>query len=270
MDGIVAHAGMLKAAPGGGGTDPDADTLIAAMSTPPDSTRNALYQTAVIGLKSAGLWSLIDEMWVMAAHTEQAGLLGWKRLSDCTKVSTVTHTVDRGTQRAGGTSYLNTNLSPIGLTNYQQDSGTLGIYSRTDANETTADFGVRLGATFDQATILTRMSGNVNVRVNTDSAPVIAAIADSLGLITATRIDASTVEVYKEGALHTSGTSASSLPHNGALFIHGCNQNGSATLLSTRQLSLAFIGAEFTSTQQADFYNVMVAGFLNSIGAKII
>ena len=81
---------VVQAGGGGGGSDADAAALIAAMSPAPDGTRQMLINDTIVALKAAGIWDELDELWLTAAHAEQAGLLGWKRYKDLTAVNAPT------------------------------------------------------------------------------------------------------------------------------------------------------------------------------------
>jgi hypothetical protein len=74
------------------------ETLFAAMSVQPNSSRQDLYNTAIDGLVTAGIWDKGRLIYGCAAHDEQAGRLNWKTpgSNTLTAVNSPTFTTDRG------------------------------------------------------------------------------------------------------------------------------------------------------------------------------
>lgn len=60
--------------------DPDASSLFSRMTVQPNGARKALYNSLIMGLKSAGIWSKLDGLWITAAHDAQAARLNIKTL----------------------------------------------------------------------------------------------------------------------------------------------------------------------------------------------
>lgn len=97
----------------GGGLDPDAAAYIAAMSVAPDVTRRTLINDLIVGLKADGVWSLLDVLYLLAAHDAQAARLNLRApgSNTATTVGTVTFTTDRGYRGNGSNGYLDTNFN---------------------------------------------------------------------------------------------------------------------------------------------------------------
>lgn len=73
--------GLIGRQATGGGfsfTNAEAAALVARMSVEPDDTRKGLIDTLVGDLKTDGVWSRLDALWIFASHDEQAGRLNWK------------------------------------------------------------------------------------------------------------------------------------------------------------------------------------------------
>src|SRR5262252_6152224 len=52
--------------------------IFAAFSTPPDTTRKGVIDTCVRALKSAGVWTKLDVLYLFAAADSQAARVNWK------------------------------------------------------------------------------------------------------------------------------------------------------------------------------------------------
>lgn len=256
---------------GGGGApslDPDAITLIAAMTTEPDAARQALISNTIVALKNAGIWSLLDECWFLAAHDAQAALLGWKRYRDCTAVNAPTFEVDRGFAGDGATSYLDTGFVPsTDGVNYTLNGASLGAYIRTDiATDNTADIGARTSG--DDTFINSRNSGgNFNARIHSVSSINIAT-SDSFGLHSAQRTDVNAAQLFRNGVQVTSATvNAPALP-TVSFYICALHQSDGPSHFTQRQNAFAFVAAAMSEQQQADLYNI-VQSYMTAIGAAV-
>lgn len=249
--------------------DADASALFAAMSSQPDATRKTLINTTILALKAAGIWTLLDELWFMAAHDSQAGLLGWKRKKDCTAVNAPTFTADRGYAGDGTTSYLNANFVPsTDGVQYTQNDASFGIYSRTNSTATAADMGTKDSGS-NISTIHARyMDNNVYGRINSlDDAGV--ATASSLGLTVVRRTGSAAKSIWRNGVSLSPGTTASSGVAASPFYIGARDDNGAAQFLSARQYAMAFVGASMSTQQQLDLFTITEA-HLDAIGAGVI
>ena len=122
------------------GFSDEATALFAAMSVQPDAARKALINSFIVALKTAGIWSELDLLYVMAAHDAQAAQLNWKApaANTLSPQNSPTFTTDRGYQGNGTTSYLTAGTNFSALTNYQQNDAVLGVWSLTDLDHATA------------------------------------------------------------------------------------------------------------------------------------
>lgn len=254
---------------GGGGLDPDALTLIAAMSVQPDGARQQLINTTIKQLKAAGIWALLDELWMLAAHDSQAALLGWKRYRDCTAVNAPTWTTDRGYQGDGATSYLDTGYVPsTDGVQYKLDDASFGAYSRRNVSRADTDMGCR--DSNDIYNHYESLSGSGWLaRINGSSSPHIATNNDSRGLHLLRRAAAESFEWWRNGTQLSVAMSQSIALPQAAIYI-GARHNGSgvAERYATRQYAMAFVGASLSEQQQADLYTITQA-YLTSLGAAV-
>ncbi len=240
--------------------DADASTLFAAMSSQPNSTRKALINTTILALKAAGIWTLLDECWFLAAHDAQAARLGWKRYKDLTAVASPTFTADGGYAGNGTSSYLSTTFVPsTDGVNYLQDDMSFGVYGNTDTAATVVDLGARDGASTRQAAILARLAADTaSLRIHTDLSWT-PANNNATGLVVARRTASNATQFYHNGLLIASDTTASVARPAYALFIGAVNTAGVASLFSTRQYAFAFVGASMTAQQQSDLFTIVQA-----------
>jgi hypothetical protein len=248
-------------------------TLLAAMTTQPDDTRAALIDGTITDLKDGGIWAKLDELWFTAAHTEQAGLLGWKRLKDLTAVNAPTFTVDRGFAGNGTTSYLNTNYVPsTDGVQYTLNDASLGLYSRTNsAGDLAVEMGVQIGgggrSTCEPRDLSSRIRFSVNSAVNVRSAN--NTVTDSSGLFVSRRTTSTALSGLRNGSVIATATdTANSLP-NLAIFLCSYNIDGNADGFSTRQLAFSFVGASMTTGEQSNLFDIVEA-HLDAIGAGVI
>jgi hypothetical protein len=248
--------------------DPDAVTLFAAMTTQPDTARKTLISDTIVALKAAGVWSLLDAVWFMAAHDEQAGRLNWKDPASFTlsEQGVITFTVDRGWQGNGTTGYLNTGWIPAthGV-NYQQNDASAGGFVQL------AVLGGLGGALSGGLTgpILQVLRGDGN-RINslfvagTGLAPAIS----SEGFYVTRRTASDAQQMLTNGTIDATNTAASSTRPAVALYIGARNNNGTADLFSQNRLAMFFTAAAMSAAQQLSLYNTTQA-YMTAVGAAV-
>lgn len=251
-----------------GGYDPDAFALLAAMSVPPDESRRALINSTILSLKTAGIWSLLDELWFMAAHDAQAGRLGWKRYKDITLSGTLTFTQDEGYAGNGVNSYINTNFSPRndGVA-YTLNSASLGIYCRTNSQ----GIGIAASVFAAESTMVVPRDGtNLFVSiVNDNSAPgANVSNTDSRGFFVGRRPNSGVVQGYKNGTQAATANIDSTAMPEIPLYIGAQNSSGVASNHNANQYAFAFFGASMSTQQQADLYDIVQA-YMTAVGADI-
>jgi len=265
---MIAAAAVVKQQAPYESYDADAVILFAAMAVQPDATRKQLISDTITAGKAHGWWAQSDEIWFPAAHTEQAGTLGWKRVRDCTVVNGALHTVDRGVVGAAG-KYWNTNFvaSADGV-NYVEYAGTILTYLRDDAQVAGYQMATSEGA--NNTGIAARWSnGNVYGNMH-DAGYAGAAIASSLGLTAATRTGENASQVYRNGTLHDSPNTASAAGVPGiAMLIGGMNDDGVLNNVDTRQVAFAGVFGPLDATKHVNLFTDVEA-YLDAIGAGVV
>lgn len=230
----------------------EAETLVAAMTMPPNGARRALIDTFVGALKTAGVWSKIDVMWVLAAHDEQAGRLNWKSPGSftLTAVNAVTFTVDRGFAGNGSSSYLDTGWARlINGTGFTQDAAHISVYQRTSPNgneavsENTGGFRLAVNA---GAGNLSRAKLNSSVELQ---APAGGALPTH---VIARRNDSTNASLVRDGVEVLAPTAAASSSFGGGTVRIGVR--GTGTFVSS-QVAMLTLGAYLTDPDCLSLYD---------------
>lgn len=267
---VVGRRIGVRLSGGGASLDADAATLIAAMTTTPDSTRQGHINTLITGLKADGVWAKLDELWVMAAHAEQAALLGWKRAKDLTAVNAPTFEVDRGFTGNGTTSYLNTNYVPsTDGVQYTLNDASFGVYSRTDGMSDPNDMGVV--STHRALLNIRRLNGQGISEINSLGITnrVLFANSVSTGLIVSRRTASNAIQFLINGSSAATNSEVSTGLPGHAFFVGTFNNAGTPGSFSTRQYAAAFVGAAMSEAQQLALFNRLET-YLDAIGAGVV
>jgi len=252
--------------------DPDALTLFAAMTTQPDTARKTLISDTIVALKAAGVWSLLDAVWFMAAHDEQASRLNWKAPASFTlaQQGVITFTSDRGWQGDGLSGYLDTGWIPAthGV-NYALNDASLGVYIRTNTAVDGVDIGVWSNSSLRRSFVTARTSTDSSRAViNSSSDFPRTAIANSRGMSAARRIPTTAQQLVKNGVIVGTSTQAVTDLPTAIVYIGARNNNGPADLLSQNQIALAFTGAAMSEAQQLALYNTTQT-YMTAVGAQV-
>jgi hypothetical protein len=234
-------------------------TLFAAMSVQPDVTRKGHINTLVAALKTAGVWTKLDILYLLAAHDAQAARLNWKVPASfaATAVNSPTFTVDRGYAGDGATSYLNTGFVPSsnGVT-YTRDSAHMAFWDRVneDIGNSQIAFNASTGHVFG------RLAGSTYARINGNAAGI--ATTSSLGLIVGDRSSSGTVFAYRNGSSIGSVSDASVAIPAGTIQVGGYTGAG----FSTHQLAAASAGGTLSAGEHTAYYNA-IAAYMTAVGA---
>ena len=269
------QSGRFGAGSGYSYTNAEAATLVAAMSSAPDDTRKGVIDTCIGAIKTAGVWTKLDCLWIRAAHDSQAALLDWKRLSDSTAVNSPTFTTDRGFTGDGSTSYINTNFTPsTDGVNYIRDSASMGAY--LNAGTDTAVSGpnsIGVSTASHQARIEPWRSSTpgatVRSRVNTLTATTVGTVTTRYGLTAINRSGGSAEQVYRNGSSIGTSAVASTGLCNIDVYELGQNNAGSLGGASDNRIAASFVGGSLTSTEHADLFTAIEA-YLDAVGAGVV
>jgi hypothetical protein len=147
-------------------TNAEAAALVARFTTQPTNARKALIDTFVGSLKTAGVWSKLDALYVTAQFDAQAAQRNW--IADqynLTPANAPTFTADRGYAGNGTSAHLTTGALRNAMSKFTQDSASIGAWERS---EVAAGFlvGTATGAI---ARIQGRVGGLAGGRLNSTS-----------------------------------------------------------------------------------------------------
>jgi hypothetical protein len=242
----------------------EAATLVAAMTTAPSNDRKALIDTLIGSLKSAGVWVLLDVLYVLAAHHEQAARLNWKNPGGfvAAGVNSPTFTVDRGFAGNGVDSFVTLNWGPTSGVNFTQNSATFGIWDRT----TTASAASVAGSGTSTAVTINPRSTTGDgfvYRVNQSTAETQGATLNASGLSAASRSGSTATQGYKNGvSIGSPGAIASQ-----AISAVGLNLGRTNTSsFSSHEFAATFAGANLNGTQHSDLHTALLA-YMQAVGA---
>lgn len=221
---------------------------LAVLATRPSTAVVSAVDNFIKASKISGNWALMDRFWLFAQdnQTNARVSIANPTATVITEVNTPTWTSLQGYTGNGSNMYLNTNYNfSSSSSQYTQNSGSVGFYSRTSAaNADMVDIGALATASTSIVTNIKSSTGSYNWNVNSSAATVIGgANANSQGLYQIKRTASNSQEAFKNGvSFGTSANVSSALP-NFNCYILAWNNNGTASQFSTRQLSMAFIGS---------------------------
>jgi hypothetical protein len=269
MIGALPRIIRQTAAFGGTGYDPDAQAYFAAMSVQPDATRKGLINDYIVGLKTDGVWSLLDLVYLLASHDSQAAGLNAKTPASnvITVNGTCTFTTDGGYTSNGTTGYLDTNFNPATAGgNWTQNSASLFSWVNATTSDTASTTQATWGNTVAGAYILPlRTSGTFRTMLNGTGAQTFTAVLTTrLGSRAASRQGAAVTDGQVNGAAFgTTNATASQAPtsENANLLRFGASYNGND------RVALATLGGGLTGTQMTALHN-RSSTFLTAIGAN--
>jgi hypothetical protein len=255
--------------------DPDAVALFAAMTVQPNAARKTLISDTIVALKAAGVWTLLDAVWFMAAHDEQASRLNWKAPASFTlsEQGVITFTADRGWQGNGTTGYLDTGWTPsVHGVNYKLNDASFGAYMRqhsgTNARTLMGARDLASGSSSRMSILLTVTStiARVNTGTNLNQASV-GSIAN--GLNVARRSASNSQFVFRNGVSVATGSATSQGVPQFAFYIAATNNGADAVEeFDDRQFSFAYTGASMSEAQQLALYN-NVQAYMTAVGAAV-
>jgi len=224
-------------------------TVYDSFTTKPSAAEAAIWNTFVASIVGTGEWAKLDILDIFSTHinSDSEALKNWKNPGtfDPTLVNNPAFGINEGFTGNGSNAHINLNWNPsVDGVNYQRDSASYGCYARTDIDSIVmgaADAGVANGSLFGIA------GANYASRINAASAEVVA-YADPKGMFIVNRDDATDNDVYRNKIRVIDGSTASTGLTSKDFYALAWNFNGSATNLSSCQVSMIFAGAGFTQT----------------------
>lgn len=252
---------------------PEALAIFRACTTQPTPFRKFLINRLIVSLKSAGVWSILDVLYVLAAANSQAALINWK--SPGTFNGTVngspTFTADRGFTgtQSSTTQWGDTGFNPSTAGgSFTQNSAHLSVWSLTSLG---GEACIGLADTGYKSQIFPRDTSPDDFqyfRINSGgSGGFSVPNADGSGFYVANRSSSSAIQGYKDTSVAGTATDTSAALANRNIFFLGFNNAGTVTG-SNMQLAALTIGGSLDATAEANLRNALF-GYLHdgTVGA---
>ncbi|MGO4724631.1 MULTISPECIES: phage tail protein [unclassified Inquilinus] len=252
--------------------DADAWAYIAAMTVMPSFARQTLLNTLFIALKTAGVWAVLDCLYLLAAHDAQAARLNAKAPATFALTATASpvFTADHGYKGTGVGStaggYLTSTFVPSTAGGqWALNSAHLSVWVRTAATTSASQTSAEIGTS--GAFIFTKdaVSGNIRTALNDGSVSNTAAGAPTgLGHFCLSRTGSTVCAKYHDGAAQAaSAVTSTALPATAVTILRA-----GTTSYSDAEVCAAHWGAGLTATQELDLYNAIHA-YLQGVGAVL-
>lgn len=216
-----------------------------------------------------GIFTELDRLWVFASEIEANGLISLVNptATAVSKVNSPAWVQYQGYTGNATTQYLNTNYNTAtSSVKFVQNSASVGVYCRRELNAVIVEMGCSSsGAVTDGIIIEARRTGaifaGVNGPFNSGST-----IASSLGLTSVKRTLSTNIDIIKNGVTLASPANTSVAPISFNPYILALNNNGSASVFSNQQISMAFIGSG--SINHLTLYNI-IQNYMSQIGSQV-
>ena len=243
----------------------ESSAVFRAMTTPQANARKYLIDTTIRSLKTAGVWTKLDCLYLLAAADSQAALVNWKNPGtfNLTVAGAPTFSADDGYTGDAVDDSLATGFTPSTAGgNYVQDSAHLGAWVLNDITSTTAYSIAHISGSTPQAILRPRSTATQAVwTVNNATAVTTATVTTSAGHTMINRSASDAQQIYKNGTeLGTSSGASTGLPTTAIHLLRGFSA------FSAHQIAAAHIGSSLNSTEADALYDVLNA-YLTSVGA---
>lgn len=243
---------------------PESSGLFARFTTPPTLARKALINNYILALKTAGVWTKLDALYLFAAADTQGACLNWvQNLYNCTLVSSPTFAADRGYTGNGSSAYVDSGFNPATASGpkYVRDDASFALWSRTSGTSTVSDGGEYDGT--DGLTLQTRDgTDNMNYRVNNATGTANPGVTSGAGLFAVRRTTSTAIKSYWNGAVVGTGGQTSVAVNS--VTVKFLTASGSS--FSSRQLAMGRIGQSLTDAEEAAFYTATLT-YMQGVGA---
>lgn len=249
--------------------DVDVLTHLQRLSATPSYTVTNALNTLVKGLKTDGLWTILDDLCVYHANGTDA-VLGLKGTQDSVSSGSPSYTSDGFTinQESGSYAYLNTQMNRDGVLNYTTDDCTIFMYGK---NYTSSPAG---GAySFGQNTNLGVANIEFASGINNfiaGNATINSINADTDGFRCISRTTSTRADSLDSGTAGFSTDSNSTPAPTVDIYIGVTNNAGSPAGASsgarTFSCSAWGVGGGMTSSQQANLRS-RIETYLTSVGS---
>lgn len=232
-----------------GVVEPDTDlaawrnAVLAAGGTV-SAARQLALRAFVLGLKTDGLWTKFDRLWIMAAENSQGAIIDLKARASVTVAGSPIFTANSG-YATNATSIIETNYTPnVDAVQYGANAAHIAVWNN-DNSGTYVGWPIITNSSYDLSIYPQYNDGLAYGRVNERFSAGVTAAVDRRGFYLANRSGFATNEFYRNGSAINSHTATSEGLPNTEL------------LLYTWTGAAISIGGSFSSGEQALYYGHM-------------
>jgi hypothetical protein len=241
--------------------DLDAITFLTAAAIT-DATQRYAINNLVTGLKLNSLWTKMQAIYPFVGGTSTTQKWNLKDPRDLDAAFRLvfnggwTHSTN-GALPNGTNAFANTFYIPN--TSGSQNNAHASLYLRTNTAANVKDFGASQGSPTRQTYIGARDASNAQAWGLNSGSVDVGNQANSQGLWTVTRSDATSVLGYKNSTLLNTNALPSTGQNTVAYYISAFNNNGTAAQFSNRQVAFGSIGTGLSGTDLTNLYTVVQA-----------
>lgn len=240
--------------------DSSTTALVARMTVDPGCPRKIVINDLIVSLKTAGIWSKLDALYLFAAADSQAAKLNWIGTS-YTAITSLSFTTDRGFTGDAINSISSAFNPNTGSTNYSLNSAHFGGWSRTSSADTAYALFVNQAVYQNIRGSPRGSSGAFRYQINSATISQIAN-ASGAGHFLMVRPNSTQQVGYMNGtAVQAAQTANSTALSNYPLTFLANSADG-----STSQISAGHFGSALTATEAADFHTALQT-YMTAVGA---
>lgn len=241
---------------------PQTNDIANSFTTPPTALRLKQINDFVSALVTAGVWTKLDFLHVMAAADSQAATINWVNPGTRTlsAVGSVTFSANSGFQGSGG--YLSVGVTYNALSNYSLNSAHQALWVLNNQQEATFAIGASGTTNGTFARYAPRnLTDNLGSRLNDATTSNLASVTDSTGFYTQTRSSSAGYTKYKNASsIATPAVVSTAVPDGTVVYLRDATTNG------TWKIAVGSAGSNLNSAEILAFYNA-AATYLTEVGA---
>lgn len=218
--------------------------------------RKTLVNDLIVGLKADGLFTKLDRLWLHAGENQPSALTDIVADSSATTVNSPTFTIDRGYTGNGTTSYLASGYKSSDGPNLAQNSAHCSAWVVTvDATNNAMILGAETGAGIGMLLMYSTTGPKWQTSLNQDFSNTPGPTgAGGTGLVTATRVNSTQENIYRNGG--SKDTSAANSVGVDTIPFFICARNiGAIDNPSQHQIAATHFGGGLTDTDVTNIYN---------------
>lgn len=247
---IRASGAYNKVQAAAGGYCAEYQDVYDAMTNKPTEAIADAQNVMVESLIAANVWTKFDIFYLFAQYSNTASeaLINWTNPGtfNADNVSSTAWASLEGFTSDGSADYISTNWIPSSDgVNYITNSASAGIYSRSDIAEDKHDFGVNDGTGW-LGLIIHWTDNQAYTWANTASGYVGGGNTNASGFYIVNRTDEMVNDLYRNKVNIIDDTSDETGVPSREVYVLCQNNNGTARLWSTKEISLFFAGGGLT------------------------